>query len=211
MFSFQQCFKAAALSREFDLAEMSGPILAPYVRAGDEVTILVPERSRLVAVSGLWAGGHPATDFLWHRYLNESLFLRRCLIPVSGYFCEGKDAPLVHCAPSGAHLCALAGVLAWSPTYGSEVCVGPTACYHDCLVKAAPLPVAPAFRTHWCTSDASQDLIHLMEGGSWVQPTSLTPLLNDATDRYSEEEVEFSAYPLTRSFHYQAVRRLSGC
>jgi hypothetical protein len=128
--------------------------------------------------------------------------MRRCLIPVTGFYCHGDRGGVLFGHPWTRPLFALAGVLAWSPTFGREVCVSPACHMANSVSGSAPLPVASEYRLRWCHSDARQDLVHLLEGQPWVEPIRFDASLKDGTWSPGEEIVQFSAYPPERDLHF---------
>ncbi len=210
MFGFQQCFEAGELAAEFDLAEESGPISRLEGLVGDEVAILVPDHSRLICVSAIWAGGILATEMLWDRFLKEGLLLRRCLVPVTEFHVRGHGSKVLAGRPEDARPLALAGVLAWSSTFNLEVCVAATSHFAAPELEYAPLPVTPSYRLRWSRCSGSQDLINLMERPDSVQPVRVDTWNSQLQEPAPFASVKFAAYPAERELHFMPGPPMTG-
>src|SRR5579871_5274037 len=94
MFLIEQRFQKGDLYDGIELIEPLSGDVSNSASIGRSVLVIVPERTRSVAISMVWGGGVPATDAMWDGQLNEGLRTSRCLIPSSStvFWRDGHSA-----------------------------------------------------------------------------------------------------------------------
>ena len=172
MFLIEQRFQGRDLSEGIDLIEPWADELDGLSTTGESVVVVVPERTRAVAVSLVWGGGIAATEALWDGELNEGLRCRRCLVPVSGVHLWRGSGAIVRSRNRSIFLAA--GIIVRLSPSALEMCLTLGGRSAESLTSPLiPLAVSPRFARAWLSGSATDHLIKLLEGLPWSQPLSV--------------------------------------